>query len=74
MITRDQAVLCAEFILDEDPWELMLPYPVAAAVAHYDDRRSLYSLMVLADILNVWYEKDREACVALLGPGIGEES
>lgn len=73
MITRDQAVMCAEFMLDEDPWEMVLPYPVASALAYYDGRRSMHSIMVLADALSDWLVVDRTACIALLGPGLGLE-
>ncbi len=72
-ITRDQARLCAEFMLDENPLELMLPYNVAKELAYYERTRSLHSAQMLADVLQDWYDTNREACMALLAPGLEDD-
>lgn len=85
VVTNSQALVCMSFLLDMEPSALAAPLSVLEAVSRfeisqsdaaaksvrelsYEGRQAVYDLRVA--IAN-WLEIDREACVDLLGPGIG---
>lgn len=83
-VTTAQAELCASFMLDQDPSEVVAPMYVLDAlddyqyvVEHGNDMRvtrakSDYLEFVRAAI-EKWLAADPRACVGLLGPGLGIE-
>jgi len=87
-VTNSQALLCMNFMLDLPSDELAAPLDVLEIVKDFElslspadarnvrdltpeGRRAVYALRLA---LAGWLVRDRAACVALLGPGLGLES
>lgn len=82
MVTERQAELCGDFMIDMDPGEVEAPMYVLDAlddyqyiVEHGNDARAWKNkeeyAKRLGDAIEQWLRRDRAACIALLGPGLG---